>query len=724
MPGTANDAGGDEGAERRALIAEVARQQRDAELAECERDAALRELEQVEASVAWSVLKRVRRRVYGAIGGRDSRAGRALGRLLARVGRVEQQVVDRRRWRTLRLPAFPAPDVSIVIAVRSDAELVERCLRAIVAAGDAVAYEAIAVADPTGADCGALLRAVEGIRVIEGEEGYPRGVNRAAAVAHGRHVVLLADDSEPQPGWLEALVTRAESASDVGIVAAKLVYPNGDLRAAAGIVWRDGSAESFGDRRAPDAPEFDYAREVDYGSAAALLVRTDVWRATGGLDERYRPGGYAAVDLCFAARKLGWRVLYEPRAVVTHAAGAPGPGDRELFAATWDDALREQLPGPAPDRAYVASNRRRGPLVLIADHRVPMPDRDAGSLRMSGIVEVLLELGCRVVFHPDDQQQVEPYGQRLRALGVEVVDRPLDPARMAALGDDLVLAILSRPAVVARHFQLVREHAPQATIAYDTVDLHFLRERRRREQAAGGDQRIVEGLRALEAAMASAADVTLVVSDDERRQLADLAPEARIAVVPNVNPVVPAVPGPEDRSGLLFVGGFQHAPNADAAATLVRDVMPLVWDEWPDAELTIAGGNVPAEVAELAGPRVDVAGWVEDLDPLLTESLALVAPLRFGAGLKGKVTQALAAGLPVVTTPFGAEGLGAADGDEILVADDDAGIAERILRLRDHATWREVSAGGQAIAERVCSPAVLRAAVDELLTAARRSASS
>ena len=159
------------------------------------------------------------------------------------------------------------------------------------------------------------FESLTGVTVISNSEnlGFLHSTNRGAASARGRNLVLLNNDTEPQPGWLRALVDRAHSADDVGIVAAKLIYPNGSLQEAGGIVWADGEAWNFGNGWDPGLPEYNYVREVDYGSAAALLVRSEVWQAVGGFDARYAPGYYEDADLCFAARDLGWRVMTSPR---------------------------------------------------------------------------------------------------------------------------------------------------------------------------------------------------------------------------------------------------------------------------------------------------------------------------------------------------------------------------------------------------------------------------
>jgi glycosyltransferase involved in cell wall biosynthesis len=206
------------------------------------------------------------------------------------------------------------------------------------------------------------------------------------------------------------------------------------------------------------------------------------------------------------------------------------------------------------------------------------------------------------------------------------------------------------------------------------------------------------------------------VTGEERRILATQVPDARFTVLPTAHTPREGTPGPEGRSGLLFVGGFEHLPNIDAAIWMAEEIMPRVRRELGDVTLRIAGGSAPDRVLALDGDDIEVLGWVKDLDPLIDATRVMVAPLRYGAGMKGKVTQSLAAGLPVVTTAIGAEGLGARDGEQLLVADDADGFADAVCRLyRDDELWRGLAHAGRGLAEERCSPAILRARLAELL---------
>lgn len=194
--------------------------------------------------------------------------------------------------------------------------------------------------------------------------GFGGGNNRAAEAAAGEYLFLLNNSTAVQDGWLEPLLRLATSAPEIGAVGAKLIYPDGRLQEAGGLVFSDGSAWSFGRFADPDAPEYCYVREVDYCSAAALLVRADLFRQVGGFDRLYHPAYYEDVDLCFALRRLGYRVLVQPHARVTHYEGVTGgtstqsgakrhqQTNGQAFARKWADELAEQATAAAlrPER--------------------------------------------------------------------------------------------------------------------------------------------------------------------------------------------------------------------------------------------------------------------------------------------------------------------------------------------------------------------------------------
>ena len=681
--------------------------------------------------MSWRGFYAARAKVVTALGGERSVRTRLVRRAL-RI--VAGNARGHRPPAPIDLPVFREPRVSLVIPLYSAAWLTRSCLEAIRDNTSEVSYEVILVDDAADGDTKALLANVHGATIVTNKAnmGYQESVKRGAAEAHGEWLVLCNNDIQPLTGWLVSMLACAESADDIGIVTPKYLYPDMSLNEAGAVIWRDGTGGNYGRGDPPGMFRYEFRREVDYGSAAALMVRTDFWRAVGGFDSRFSPMYYEETDLCFQARERGLRVMFEPRANVIHVEGgtagtdvAEGPKrnqefNRARFAAKWRRRLDEQLP-PSDHNERRAANRHRGPHVLIIDHRIPMPDRDSGSLRMRGIIRALQELGCRVTFFPEDRHLVLPYTLELLSAGVEVWYDDFDiPEELAEIGPGLALVISSRPHATSKFLDLVRECAPLAPVIYDTVDLHWLREARRTAARPGADgvalgPRAI-ALREIELALIRATDATLVVSPEERAQVELDVPGAVVRVVPNVNEVREQVAPAAGRSGVIFIGGFEHTPNTDAAIRLVHNVMPKVWERMPGMTVKLIGDDPPSKVEALASPLVDVTGWVRDVEPLFSGAVAMVAPLSYGAGLKGKVTHALAEGLPVVTTAVGAEGLGAVDGQDLLIGADDDELARHIVALsEDPLLWARLSAAGQRLVAERCSPEVTLAALAELL---------
>jgi glycosyltransferase involved in cell wall biosynthesis len=290
-------------------------------------------------------------------------------------------------------------------------------------------------------------------------------------------------------------------------------------------------------------------------------------------------------------------------------------------------------------------------------------------------------------------------------------------------GADFDVIVLARYYVAARHIDMVRRHAPRALLVFDTLDLHFLRNRRLAQlEGDGALAQGAEGIYRQELDCFMRCDVTWVVSDVERDIVLHEAPGATVQVVSNIHEPVAAPPGFAAREGLLFVGGFRHPPNVDAAMWLAREIVPLLRERLPGVPVHVVGSNMPRAVAELEG--IEAVGFVDDLEPWLARCRVSISPLRYGAGVKGKVNQAMSRGLPVVATSISVEGMHLVPGAEVVVADEARAFADAVARVyRDEAEWTRLSRAGLANVERYFSPRVAREALEAMLEeAARRAA--
>lgn len=649
---------------------------------------------------------------------------RTIGLLPGRSVRTTAETTTSAEPTVPTVPMALEPEVSIVIPVHDQWALTAGCLASVVADFSSVGYEVIVVDDASGADTAAKLRELVGITLVRLDEnqGFIGAVNAGVAAARGRFIVLLNNDTVVRPGWLDALVRTAESSPDVGVVGAKLVYPDGRLQEAGGIVWDDASGHNYGRDQDPNDPAYNFVREVDYCSGACLLVRRELLAAVGGLDARYSPAYYEDTDLCFAARAHGYRVLYQPVAEICHLEGGSHGTDvasgvkqhqvvnQGVFLEKWREELALQSP-PDWEHRRLSSWRTAGGRALVIDHQIPMPDHDSGSRRMFELVCLLRDLGLGVTLVPQNSVVIPQYRDALTALEIEVLAGPHElDAYLKEVGPELRIVILSRPTVAWANLPMIRSLAPETTIIYDTVDLHFVRERRRAAvEGSPAAKQSAEYHYNIEITLARLTDQSWVISNLEKEALLAEDPDLHVAVVPNIHRDEPLGLSFDHREGILFVGSYSHHPNRDAAHWLVEEILPLVRERVPSVPLYLVGSYPTDDVMALAGDGVTVLGWVKDLEEIYQRSRIFAAPLRYGAGMKGKVGESLAHGLPVVTTTVGAEGIGLRHRHDVLIADDAESFANAMVDAYvNRELWLKLSLNGRETISRNYSPASVR----------------
>lgn len=612
------------------------------------------------------------------------------------------------------VPASDAPRVSIVVPVYDQASHTLGCLRALAEHPPSAACEIIVVDDGSSDQTHDWMTSIAGLRyhVRAGNGGFIAACNDGAALARGEYLVFLNNDTFPQPGWLDALLHTFGTWLDAGLVGAQLVYPDGRLQEAGGVVFDDGSAWNYGRFESPEDPRYTSVRDADYCSGAAIMVPTGLFRDIGGFDVRYAPAYYEDTDLAFAVRARGLRVLYQPAARVVHLEGITAGTDtgsgikayqirnRDLFARKWAEALvGRPAAGTLPSPSTLARGHRQ---VLVVDAETPRPRHDSASLRMVNLMRLLVGEGAHVVFLPADLRAAGEDAAALRQLGVETWHAPFAgsvASWMRAHGQRFDVVLLSRHYVAAELIPLVRRYAPQARVVFDTVDLHFLREQRGADLAGDGALRRSAGkTRDRELALMRGADTTLVVSPVERDMLAALLPAtARVEVLSNLHDLAGSGAPFAQRRDLVFVGGFRHPPNADAMLWFGREIFPRIRARLPDVRLHCIGAEPPNEIRALQEiPGITVHGHVPDLAPYMDGARLAVAPLRFGAGVKGKVNLSMAHGQPVVATPCAVEGMHLVDGHDVLVAEGADAFADAVVRLYgDASLWHRLSTNGR-----------------------------
>ena len=396
--------------------------------------------------------------------------------------------------------------------------------------------------------------------------------------------------------------------------------------------------------------------------------------------------------------------------------------NQATFAAKWGSALAShRANGAHPELEHDRWAQMR---VLVVDACMLTPDHDAGSLRMQAVVEIFASLQCKVTFVADNLEYRQPYVSELQQRGIEVLFHPYAQsiAELLALrGGEFDIVVMSRHYVAVKHLEAVRTFASRALVVFDTVDLHFLRTERQAELEGSALARAAaHAKRDEELALIRKADVTLVVSPFEQALLTKLVPDARVMVLSTIHELLEGGKPFPEREGLVFIGGFQHPPNADAVLWYAREILPLVREGLPGVKTYIVGSNVPANVRALAAEDFIVTGYVPDVTSYFTSCRASIAPLRYGAGVKGKINLAMSYGLPVIATTPSIEGMHLSPDEDVLVADEPAAFAAEIARVyRDEALWQRLAAGGRDNIRKHFSRDVARSTITRLIALAR-----
>ncbi len=652
--------------------------------------------------------------------------------------RAQRREAPREAAPPAQLPNPGEPAVSIIIPAFNEWPFTARCLASLAEALCTLRFEVILVDDASTDETPDAAPAVAGLRYLRHRRnrGFIASCNRGAEEARGNYLVFLNNDTEVADGWLDALLEIFDRQPDAGLVGARLVYADGRLQECGGLLFRDGSGWNYGRGDDPDRPEYQFLRETDYCSGACLAVPTDTFRRLGGFDTRYAPAYYEDTDLAMRVRELGERVYVQPRATVIHHEGVTSGTDigggvkryqainQGKFLRRWSTALAA-YPPPIEDpgdlaRVRAARDFRLQGRILVIDATTPEPDQDSGSVRLTQVMRCFRELGYGVSFLAENRAHAGRYTRDLQAAGIEALYLPwvdsLDTF-FRERGEEFDLVWISRYYVAANFTGLVRRYCPRARLVFDTVDLHYLREQRLAElEGSATLEAAARQTRRAELAVIGEADAVLLVSPAEIEVLQRDAPTANVHVLSNVHDVVGSPNGFRDRKDLFFVGGYQHPPNIDAAQWFVNEIWPLVREQLPEAVFHLIGSKAPARVRDLTGERMVFHGFVEDLKPYLDGCRLAVAPLRYGAGVKGKVNLSMSHGQPVVATTMAAEGMNARHEQDILLADSAEEFAAAVVRLyQDEALWNRLSAAAMQNVEQYFSVHAARSSITALL---------
>lgn len=334
--------------------------------------------------------------------------------------------------------------------------------------------------------------------------------------------------------------------------------------------------------------------------------------------------------------------------------------------------------------------------ILFFSSILPTYDQDSGSNRLKEIIDAFIKLQYTCYFVVDTDTNQEPYSSFFKEKGVLILAKnETDFINQIKKNENLNYIWFNGPNSFKKNLIFCKEHFPTSTTIYDMVDVHFLRYKRAialHPFKISNYKRYFK-YKKIETQLAQKTDFVVAISETEKSIISQYLNSDKILVISNIH--YPKIDKKDlkpfsERNNILFIGSA-HTPNVDAVRYLYNEIMPLVWKTNPKIKVNIIG-NVNEEMKNISHPNIHFLGYIEDIEPYFLTSKLMVAPLRYGAGVKGKIGQAFEYSLPVITTSIGAEGMNLIHNKNALIANNPQDFANAILELyNNEKLWNKLS---------------------------------
>ena len=630
----------------------------------------------------------------------------------------------RYKWRILNVPKFKNPLVSIIIPVYNKFEYTYRCISSIIKSEENISYEIIIANDNSDDETKIIDKYIKNIIVINNQVKYNYLINcnRASKIAKGKYILFLNNDTKVLKDWLSSLVKLIQNDEKIGMVGSKFIYSNRKLQEAGGIVFNNGQCINYGNGDNPDYPQYNYVKEVDYISGASIMIKKDIWENLGGFDERFSPAYYEDTDFSFKLRSNGYKVLYQPKSVVLHYEGISNGKylntgikkyqeiNKIKFIEKWKNELINQQDTMntflAKDRVF--NNNR----ILIIDHKVPNFDKDAGGRCTYMYLNLFKEIGFQVTFIGNDFKKYEPYTSILQQNGIEILYGKIFEKTIKEWLKTYLkyykYVYLQRAEVTITYLDYILKYF-SGKIIYFGHDLNYIRLQRQYNITKNINNLINSNrLEKIENYIISKANIVHVVGNYEENLIREKFKNKIVRNIPIYifeNEIKNVEKDFYQRKNIIFVGGFSHQPNEDGVLWFAKEIYPKIYNTYPEIIWYIVGSNVNDQIKNLESKNIKILGYLSDekLKELYNECRIAIAPLRFGAGIKGKIIEAAYNQIPMVTTSIGAEGLNNAT-EAFIVEDDPLKFSDIICKLyTDFAKLKIMSDSGKIFIEKFFS---------------------
>lgn len=613
---------------------------------------------------------------------------------------VVESYENRKKFPPFALPLTKNPEVSIIIPAYNKFELTYHCIASIALAYNKTSYEVILADDCSTDETIEAVSIIKNLKISKNPENlrFLKSCNRASEVVSGEYIIFLNNDTEVRSFWIDELIAQHKKDANVGLTGSKLLNLDGTLQEAGGIVWGNGEPWNVGRNANPQHPDYNYVRQVDYLSGAALCIPTKVWHEVGKFSEELAPAYYEDTDLAFKVRSAGYKTLYVPTSEVVHFEGQSHGTDvtkglkqyqvinEKTFRTKWFKTFKNN--GKASlQNLKLEKDRNIDARILVIDYATPMPNNDAGSYAAIQEIKLIISLGFKVTFVPENLAHFGKHTRELQTMGVEVLYAPF----YTSLEEVLNLRLAEMDAVYITRFYIAQNYLTRIKqagkrIIFNNADLHFLREIRKALNNGRDEEALnkAKETRNQELEVCRQVDAVLTYTQIEQAVISSHILEIdKLHITPWVLEEKSSGSSFTQRKGITFLGGYNHTPNVEAVEYLVNKIMPMLKKQRPDIVLYIYGSKMPKEFKSYETANIKMVGFAEHLDDVYHNHRVFVSPLLSGAGIKGKVLESMAYGLPTVLTEVAAEGTGLSHGITALIAQKPEEWAQAIVKLYD-----------------------------------------
>ena len=621
---------------------------------------------------------------------------------------------------------YNSPLVSIIIPESISLNITYNCINSILKEEQSLDYEIILINETLADEIKFLIKNYSQNHVkiflhkAKEINNFLRNCNQAAKNSRGKYILFLRDNTKVYKNWLSFLLKEIKSNEKIGIVGSKLIYSNGTLLEAGGIMWNNGEYTNYGKGKSAYMPEYNYIKEVDFVSGVSFIIKKSVWQKIGGFDEKFIHKYYEDIDLSFTLRKNGYKILYQPQSLVEYYESISLRKNnqsnmekkcKKKFLEKWENELKIQLD---QNNTFMARDRSiNKSRILVVDRFVPNFDKDAGGRFCFMYLNIFKEIGLQVTFLGDDPKIMEPYTSILQQNGIEVLyGNTYKKEKLKSwLKDNLKYfryIYLQRPGIAIKYIYLIKNYS-SAKIFYFAHDLHYIR--LSREFKITHQIKLLKAsryMKRIEKKIFKKVDIIHIVGNYEYNILKK---EYKNKIIRNI-PLYIYDKQPKmieknflKRRNLIFVGGFLHSPNIDAILWFTKEIFPKIIKKFPDIILHLIGSKIPNIILKLKSKNIKIIGYLsdEELHIMYQKCRLAIAPLRFGAGIKGKIVEAAYNQIPMVTTTIGGEGIDNSIG-AFIMEDNPEKMANLICQLyTDYSKLKQMSNNGKILIEKYFS---------------------